>query len=334
MQHRQFKGSHCMRLIRGLTNLKHLSRQEESLLARGCVATIGNFDGVHLGHQAIIEQVKDKARELGLPAVVMVFEPQPREFFQGKDAPPRLTGFRQKFHRLMEAGVDVVLCLRFDAQFRSYSAMGFIDDILINGLNVKHLVVGDDFRFGCDRAGDFKLLQAVGAQAGFTVESTRTVSWGGKRVSSTRLRNALVDNRLDEAEALLGRPYSIKGRVVYGRQLGREIGAPTANIRLKRLAPLQGVYVVTVTLPGGQQCDGVANIGLRPTVDGKQPSLEVHLFGFAGTLYGQRITVTFRHPLRDEVRFDSIDALKRQIAQDFKDARAWIQEHGSAASNC
>ena len=313
-----------MRLIRGLTNLQSLSKQPDSPLRQGCVATIGNFDGVHLGHQTIIRQVRDRAARLGVPSVVMTFEPQPQEFFQGSEAPPRLTGFRQKYALLTGAGIDMVFCVRFDERFRQYSAMGFIDDVLLQGLRVRHLVVGDDFRFGHDRSGDFELLEKVGREAGFEVEKTETVTVEGERVSSTRIRNALGCNQLDLAMALLGRPYAIEGRVVYGRQLGREIGAPTVNIILKQMPPLRGVYVVSTEMPDGHHRDGVANIGLRPTVDGRQPSLEVHLFDFAGTLYGQRLRVTFRHPLRDEVRFDSVDALKSQIQQDMRAARAWL----------
>ncbi len=319
-----------MRLIRGLTNLKRFSRQPEAPLANGCVATIGNFDGVHLGHQTIIDQVREKAIELGVPSVVMVFEPQPREFFQGADAPPRLMSFRQKFEALLRSGIDIVLCLRFNEKFRSYSGMGFIEDVLIDGLGVHHLVVGDDFRFGCDRAGDFALLKSVGDKRGFTVENTRTVEVAGDRVSSTRIRQVLGENRLEDAEDLLGHSYRVRGRVVYGQQLGRQIGAPTANVLLPRMPALRGVYVVFVTLPGGRVLDGVANIGLRPTVDGKRPSLEVHLLDFTGTLYGQRIDVVFRHFLRDEVKFDSVDDLKHQIARDFDDARAWIALNGSS----
>lgn len=321
-----------MRLIRGLTNLKHFAQQADGPLANGCVATIGNFDGVHLGHQTIIDQVHETALELGVPSVVIVFEPQPREFFQGREAPPRLMGFRQKFESLLASGIDIVLCLRFNERFRSYSGMGFIEDVLIDGLGVHHLVVGDDFRFGCDRAGDFALLREVGEQRGFTVENTRTVTVNGDRVSSTRIRGVLAENRIEEAEALLGHPYRIRGRVVYGRQLGRQIGAPTANLLLPHRPALKGVYVVSATLEDGRMLDGVANIGLRPTVDGKQPSLEVHLFDFAGTLYGQRLDVVFRHFLRDEVKFDSVDDLKQQIARDFDDARAWIANHGSSAT--
>lgn len=321
-----------MRLIRGLTNLKLLSRRADSPLAQGCVATIGNFDGVHLGHKTIIDQVRSKARELGVPSLVMVFEPQPREFFQGDEAPPRLMGFRQKFEALLAEGIDIVLCLRFNQTFRSYSAMGFIEDVLIEGLGVRHLVVGDDFRFGCDRAGDFELLKKVGQEAGFTVENTHTVTLNGERVSSTSVRDQLTVNGLERAEALLGHPYRIRGRVVYGRQLGRQIGAPTANILLHRLPALRGVYVVSATLDDGSVYDGVANIGVRPTVDGKRPSLEVHLFDFAGTLYGQHLEVVFRHGLRDEEKFDSVEALKDQIARDMDNARAWIRAHGSARS--
>jgi len=313
-----------MRLIRGLTNLKRLSVQADSPLADGCVATIGNFDGVHLGHKTIIDQVKQKAVELGVPSVVMIFEPQPREFFQGKEAPPRLMPFRQKFEALLTEGIDMVLSIRFDDTFRSYSAMGFVEEVLIDGLAVRHLVVGDDFRFGCDRAGDFRLLEQVGQEHDFTVENTRTVTVDGERVSSTRVRNALNVNGLEEAERLLGHPYRIHGRVVYGRQLGRQIGAPTANILLNRMPALRGVYVVRARLESGAWLDGIANIGLRPTVDGKRPSLEVHLFDYAGTLYGQHLEVVFRHGLRDEVKFDSVDELRQQIARDFEHARAWL----------
>jgi len=218
----------------------------------------------------------------------------------------------------------MVLCIRFDETFRSYSGMGFIEDVLISGLGVRHLVVGDDFRFGCDRAGDFKLLQGVGQERGFTVENTRTVTVDGERVSSTRVRNALNVNGLKEAERLLGHPYRIHGRIVYGRQLGRQLNAPTANILLNQMPALRGVYVVRARLETGEWCDGVANIGLRPTVDGKRPSLEVHLFDFAGTLYGQHLEVVFRHGLRDEVKFDSVDELRQQIARDFDNARAWL----------
>ncbi|MBZ0334524.1 bifunctional riboflavin kinase/FAD synthetase [Marinobacter sp. AL4B] len=322
-----------MRLIRGLTNLKRLSASADSPLAGGCVATIGNFDGVHLGHKTIIEQVRQKAVELGVPSVVMFFEPQPREFFQGSEAPPRLMPFRQKYEALLAEGIDIVLCIGFDDTFRSFSAMDFIENVLIHGLAVRHLVVGDDFRFGCDRAGDFRLLEQVGQEHDFTVENTRTVTVDGERVSSTRVRKVLNVNGLEEAERLLGHPYRIHGRVVYGRQLGRQLGAPTANILLNRMPALRGVYVVRARLETGEWQDGIANIGLRPTVDGKRPALEVHLFDFAGTLYGQHLNVVFRHGLRDEVKFDSVDELRQQIARDFGHARAWLADNSAQPFN-
>jgi len=317
-----------MALIRGLTNLKRLASRADSPLADGCVMTVGNFDGVHRGHQTILGQVRSSARRLGVPSVVMVFEPQPREFFQGADAPSRLMGFRQKYEALIAEGVDYVLCIRFDERFRQYSAMGFIEDVLIDGLSVRHIVVGDDFRFGNDRSGDFKLLVKVGEERDFTVENTQTVTVEGERVSSTRIRNCLSQGLLGEAETLLGRPYAIAGRVVYGRQLGRQLDCPTANIRLTGVPPMRGVCVVTVD---GESVEpeqpGVANIGYRPTVDGRMPALEVHLLDFSQSLYGERLTVTFRHYLRNETNFDSLEKLQKQIQVDIEQARDWFRHH-------
>jgi len=317
-----------MRLIRGLHNLHASASRDDALFEKGCVATIGNFDGIHRGHRIIIDQVREKAHALGVPAVVMIFEPQPREYFQGWDAPPRVMRFREKVEMLGRLGVDVVVCLQFNRRLRELSAMDFIQQVIERGLHARHLVVGDDFRFGCDRAGDFTLLQQVGHQEGFGVEHTRTVVRGGRRVSSTWVRDALAADDLAQAAELLGRPYGIAGRVVHGRKLGRQIGAATANILLgPQKPPLNGVYVVQVRLGDGARYEGVANIGLRPTVDGKRPSLEVHLFDFAGTLYGRRIEVLFLHPLRDEERFPDIETLQRQIAVDIEQARTWLREH-------
>lgn len=317
-----------MRLIRGLHNLNALARRDEGPLASGCVATVGNFDGVHRGHQVIIEQVRERAHALAVPSAVVIFEPQPLEFFQGWDAPARLTRFREKVEALRSLGVDVVVCLQFNRRLRELSAMDFIQQVIEGGLKARHLVVGDDFRFGCDRAGDFALLQRVGQEDGFGVEHTRTVTGEGRRVSSTWLREALAGNDLRQAARLLGRPYSIHGRVVHGRRLGRQIGAPTANILLgHQQTPLRGVYVVQARLPDGEVRGGVANIGLRPTVDGKRPSLEVHLFEYAGDLYGKRMETIFLHPLRDEERFPDIESLKQQIALDMQQARNWLQQH-------
>ncbi|MAL99485.1 bifunctional riboflavin kinase/FAD synthetase [Hydrocarboniclastica marina] len=329
-----------MRLIRGLHNLQSCTQAEGHPFPQGCVATIGNFDGVHRGHQAIIEQVRQKALALGVPSVAMVFEPQPQEFFAGADAPPRLMRFREKLTALWQYGIDTVVCLQFTPRLRKLSAKEFVERVLIDGLQVRHLVVGDDFRFGCDRGGDFLLLQQQGAAAGFSVENTETVLIAGERISSTRVRKALAENRLADAEELLGRPYAIEGRVLHGRELGRKLDARTANIGLGHKNPaLRGVYVVQVGRAGdgeggGESCSfGAANIGYRPTVDGVDPLLEVHLLDFEAELYGERLRATFLHQLRDEVRFDGVEALKKQIHQDFADARAWLASHPPRPTN-
>lgn len=329
-----------MRLIRGLHNLQRFSEAVGHPFPKGCVATVGNFDGVHLGHKAIIEQVRQKALELGVPSVVMVFEPQPREYFAGREAPPRLMRFREKLEALGQLGVDTVVCLQFNRRLRKLSGMEYIEQVLIEGLQVHHLVVGDDFRFGCDRSGDFHLLKRVGEARGYSVENTETVLVNGERVSSSRIRQALQENRLLDAAQLLGRPYGIEGRVTHGQALGRTIGAPTANIGLaNKKPPLRGVYVVEARRADGQPLAGqisragAANIGLRPTVNGTYPLLEVHLFDFDGDLYGARLQVTFLHPLRDEVRFDSIEILKAQIQQDFVEARAWLATNPAQPTN-
>ncbi len=304
-----------MELVRGLHNLRPRHR--------GCVATIGNFDGVHAGHQAILNRLRAHSARLGLPGCVVIFEPQPREYFAPKAAPPRLTRLRDKIHLLEEQGVDRVLCLAFNRRLRELSAEEFVQQVLIDGLGVKHLEVGDDFRFGCDRSGDFAFLQDSGARHGFTVEAANTVAESGERISSTRLREVLAEGDFALAEKLLGRPFSITGRVLHGQKLGRQLGAPTANVQLKRLhAPLQGVYLVSVELDG-HTYKGAANIGTRPTVEGDgQAHLEVHLLDYDGDLYGRRLTVVFHEKLRDEKRFESLDDLKLAIQADFAAARA------------
>ncbi|MGB0732612.1 MAG: bifunctional riboflavin kinase/FAD synthetase [Pontibacterium sp.] len=305
-----------MELIRGLHNLRDRHQ--------GCVATIGTFDGVHTGHHAVLAQVKEKALALGLPSVVITFEPQPKEFFAQDKAPPRLTRFNEKMRLLMAADVDRVLCLTFNKRLRNMSADQFVKTILVDGLGIKHFVVGDDFRFGCDRRGDYTMLQGAGAQYGFSVVNTVTRVLNGQRVSSTRTRALLQANQLDEAAALLGRPYSVTSCVVHGQKLGRQLGVPTANLRIGRYpCPLVGVYAVDVTMPDGSYEPGVCNVGVRPTVNGLVPSLEVHLLAVAGSpnLYGQKLTVTFSKFLRAEQRFDGLDALKEQIFKDIEQAR-------------
>ncbi|RTR01462.1 bifunctional riboflavin kinase/FAD synthetase [Halomonas nitroreducens] len=308
-----------MQVIRGLHNL----RDEH----RGCVATIGNFDGVHRGHQAILDQLRERARRLSLPVTVVVFEPQPREFFAGDQAPPRLTRLRDKVELLAELGADRVLCLPFNDALRGLTAREFIDLVLVRGLGVRHLVVGDDFRFGCDRRGDFPLLEAVGAEQGFGVEHTRTFLLDDERVSSSRVRTLLASGNFAQAARMLGRPYRLGGRVVRDRQLGRTIGVPTANLPqpIRSLA-LQGVYAVTAELPDGHHAEGVANIGWRPTVGSHRPVLEVHLFDFDGDLYGQRLSVLPCAKLRGEVKFESLDELKAQIRTDQARARRFFAD--------
>jgi len=304
-----------MELVRGLHNLRPRHR--------GCVATIGNFDGVHAGHQAILKRMRAHSARLGLPGCVVIFEPQPREYFAPNAAPPRLTRLREKLALLEQQGVDRVLCLAFNRRLRELSAEQFVQQVLIDGMGVKHLEVGDDFRFGCDRSGDFNFLVASGSRHGFSVEAATTVAEDGERVSSTRLREVLGEGDFPLAERLLGRPFSITGRVLHGQKLGRQLGAPTANVQLKRLrAPIRGVFLVTAEVRG-KTYPGVANIGSRPTVEGDgRPHLEVHLLDFAGDLYGERMTVMFHEKLRDEERFDSLDALKTAIQADFTAARA------------
>ncbi|MCC5880394.1 MAG: bifunctional riboflavin kinase/FAD synthetase [Idiomarina sp.] len=304
-----------MELIRGLHTLapKH----------RHCVLTIGNFDGVHLGHQAVLQRVRARAAELQLPAAVMTFEPQPLEFFRPEIAPARLTTWREKLPLLQAEGIDRMLCVPFNAKFAGQQPDDFVKNILVGKLGVKLLVVGDDFRFGKDRAGDFELLQRAGERYNFAVVDTQSYRQESRRVSSTLIREALDQGHFGEAQEMLGRPYTLTGKVSHGAKKGRTIGFPTANIPLKRLrSPLQGVYVVQVEV-AGKRYNGVANIGRRPTVDGQGMQLEAHLFNFAGDLYGQQMQVTPLHKIRDEVKFESLEALKQQIHTDVMHAQAY-----------
>lgn len=307
---------YLMELIRGLHNLRDKHR--------GCVATIGNFDGVHLGHCQVLKQVKQKALELALPAVVITFEPQPREFFAGSNAPPRLTRFSEKYRLLQSQGIDRHLCLTFNERLRAMTAEQFVDELLLRGLAVEHFVVGDDFRFGCDRSGDYNMLRAAGEKHGFTVVNTQTYQMQGDRISSSRVRTLLENNDLDAAEQLLGRVYTVTGRVLHGQKLGRQLGVPTANIRMHRFpCPLRGVYAVEVCGELGR-IQGVCNVGVRPTVCGQQPVLEVHLFDFDKEIYGQLLTVEFKQFIRAEQKFDGLDELKKQIFADIEKAKAYF----------
>ncbi len=305
-----------MHLIRGLHNLP----------APGTVATIGNFDGVHLGHRYVIHRLAEVGERLGLPVTVVLFEPQPQEYFAGGAAPARLTRLREKVARLAELPVDRVLVLRFDRRLARMPAAEFIDRVLVRGLGVRHLVVGDDFRFGRGREGDFELLRRAGEAHGFEVVSTPSFTIEGVRVSSTRVREALERGEMEAAAEFLGRPHSMCGRVVAGRQRGRDLGFPTANINpFRRKSPVSGVFAVTVTGVAERPWPGVANVGIRPTVEGGRVWLEVHLFDFHGDLYGRQLEVFFRHKLREERRFPSVEALRAQIQQDAAQARQWLE---------
>lgn len=311
-------------LLRGLHNL----RPEH----RGNVVTIGAFDGVHLGHQAILQQVVAQAKTLNLPSLAMVFEPQPHEFFSGEKAPARLMRLGEKVEALFAAGIERVFCLPFNRLLSQLSAEDFIQRILVDGLGTRYLVVGDDFRFGCQRKGDFALLETSAKQQGFELTDTATYIVNAERVSSTRIRQVLEAGDFSDVPALLGKPYTIRGRVVYGRQLGRQLGAPTANVHLHRYrSPLSGVFVVETTLANGEVLPGVANVGVRPTVnDGTEstlkPILEVHLFDRNDDLYGQKIIVEFKQKIREEKRFDSVDILREQIQQDIQQARTYLSK--------
>jgi riboflavin kinase/FMN adenylyltransferase len=310
-----------MELIRGLHNMRPRHR--------GCVVTIGAFDGVHLGHQAVIRHLLEKSAELELPSTIIVFEPLPREYFSPIKAPARIMSFREKFFALRDLGVDRLLRVRFNERLRGMSAQQFVDDIFVAGLGVRYVVLGDDFRFGNDREGDLEFIRQQGPRYGYQARPTPTLSMDGERVSSTRIREALEQANFAEAARLLGRPYSISGKVVYGRQLGQTLGTPTANLELRRLrAPLNGVYAVQVSGAGLEGALGVANIGVRPTVDDSiKANLEVHLLDREIGLYGQHIEVTFQHKLREEKKFGSVDELRENIARDIENTRAWFDRH-------
>ena len=307
-----------MQLIRGLHNLESCRAN----FADGCVLTIGNFDGIHLGHQTILQQVHDYALEEKLPSVVMVFEPLPNEFFAPEKAPVRLMNLREKLRAFQKTEIDYVLVCHFDHHFAQLTAEAFVQLILQDGLNVKHLVVGDDFRFGKQRQGDFAFLQQCGQEHGFTVTDMNTFVVDGERVSSTRVRQALAKHDLAEAQALLGEPFYFHGRVIHGKKLGRQIGFRTLNLNPKRLQmPLEGVYTVMVSGIAETPWPGVANIGLRPTVDGVRPSIEVHLFNWDKEVYGAHVGIQIKDFIRSEMKFENLDQLVAQIRQDVEKAK-------------
>lgn len=309
-----------MRLIRGLHNLQ--------TPLTGCVATIGNFDGLHLGHQHVIKQLQSVAEIKNLPSVVIVFEPQPVEYFAPDQAPRRLSRLRDKIIRLRAIGVDIMVCLKFNRQLAELSAEQFVRQILVDKLHIRHLVIGDDFRFGKDRAGDFNYLRESGKSFGFEVENTHTLVMDGERVSSTRIRHCIQQNNLICARQLLDRPYSLCGKIAHGKKLGRELGFPTINIRMgDQPIVVNGIFAVLVKGLDNRVLRGVASIGTRPTVNGSGTLLEVYILDFNEQVYGHCVDVEILHKIRDEQKFDSLEELTAQIQQDIIDAKSYFEDN-------
>ena len=291
--------------------------------------TIGNFDGLHLGHQAMLARLQDVARARGLPSCVLSFEPHPREFFTPEQAPARLSSLREKAECLQRMGIDRLHVFRFDRAFSALSAEAFIEQVLGTTLQTRYVLVGDDFRYGARRTGDFALLKQAGQSLGFDAEFLPTVEVAGERASSTAVRQALAAGELEHAERLLGRPYSISGRVMHGDKLGRDIGFPTANIQLKHnRPPLLGIFAVEVYGLNGEPLPGAASLGKRPTVKNPDavPVLEVHLFDFNTEIYGRRVRVDFLHKLRDEEKYPDLDSLVAQIRRDVDNAKQFLKQ--------
>ena len=302
-----------MRIYRGLP-----ARADEPI-----ALTIGNFDGVHRGHQAMLSRLCEAAEDLRLPPAVLTFDPHPREFFARDAAPPRLNTLRQKLDVFRAFGIASTIVARFDARLASLTPVEFIDDVLVKKLNVRWVLVGDDFRFGKGRAGDLAVLRAHART--FSVEGMRTIAVSGERASSTAIREALAAGDLTRAEALLGRPYSLSGRVAHGDKLGRNLGFPTANIALRQRPALSGIFAVRVYGLGNGAHSGVASLGVRPTIkENAKPLLEVFVFDFDETIYGRRVTVEFLHKLRDEEKYDDLATLTQQIRADVAQAREFF----------
>ncbi len=308
-----------MKLFRGFI---HSFEQIRYKSDRPAVVTIGNFDGVHRGHQAILEQLTLEAKKRNALATVVTFEPHPEEFFLKDKAPARLSRFAVKWQLLHSFGVEQVCILRFSRQLSQMSAADFVDKILVEKLATKHLIIGDDFRFGHNRQGDYNFLQTAGKNAGFTVTPTPTVCDKGSRISSTLVREALRAGNMELAEKLLGHPYQLVGRVLHGDKRGRTIGFPTANLSFRgKISALSGVFALTGITAEGKKLAGVGNIGTRPTVNGSVKQLEAHWFDFEGDLYGQRLSVNIVKKIREEKRFNGLETLKQQIASDSEQAR-------------
>ncbi len=297
-------------------------------VAQPAAITIGNFDGVHLGHQALLNELRAAARQRDLQTAAVIFEPHPREFFTPQQAPARLTSLREKLELFDSLGVDRVHVCRFDAHFAQMNATSFIH-ALHERLSARFVLIGDDFRFGSGRAGDFALMEKIGLQYGFAVQAVHSVLHNGVRISSTAVRTTLADGNMRMAQSYLGRPYSISGRVEHGDGLGKRIGFPTANIQLKHnRPPLSGIFVVQAHAEGMGVLQGVASLGVRPTVhQGGKPVLEVHLFEFAQQIYHRHMRLDFLHKLRDEEKYPDVATLTRQIGLDVQNAKQWFERH-------
>ena len=302
-----------MKLVRNIDS--------DALPKNGCVLTIGNFDAVHIGHQQILARLRHHADRLSLPLVVMTFDPHPEEYFRREVNVPRLTNCSSRFFALQQCSADVMLCLRFDKKLAETSAEEFIVEFLVNRLHIKHIIVGDDFRFGKQRKGDFALLKKLSTLFGYGVEDTNTIISAGDRVSSSRIKHLLGEGDLQSANQLLGRSYNMVGRVIHGQKLGRQWGFPTINLAVKNTPALNGIFAVKVSGLGQDKLKGVASLGNRPNVDGTTTLLEVFLFDFDQSVYGLRVCVEFIEKIRDEQKFETIDLLKQQIHADAQSAR-------------
>ena len=303
-------------------------------LARGplpCALTIGNFDGVHRGHQAMLTRLKAAALERGLPAAVMTFEPHPREVFTPELAPARLTSLREKIELFKQQGIERLVLVRFSKRFAQLSPQTFIQQVLLTGIKARWILIGDDFKFGAKRAGDLALLREAGTQFGFEVESLSSVRIDNERVSSTAVRAALAQGNMQQATRFLGRPYSISGRVVHGDKLGHELGYPTANVQMKHnKPPLAGIFAVELAGLDGSRLPGVASLGVRPTVKTNgAATLEVHVFDFHERIYGAHVRVDFLHKLRDEEKFPDLPSLIAPIARDVVEAKEYFNHRGT-----
>ena len=308
-----------MKLIRGLYNLTRP--------LPASAVTIGNFDGVHRGHQLVISQLKQVAASASLPTVVIIFEPQPIEYFAPGKAPKRLSRFREKIAYLKAQQIDYLLCLHFDQKLAAQSAENFVQKILVDSLNTRHLVIGDDFHFGKNRQGNFQFLKDNSDRFGFMVDETKTLMIDGERVSSTRIRESINRGNFEKATELLGRPYSLSGRVAHGQKLGRELGYPTINIKMgDKTLIVKGIFAVNVKGIDNRVLQGVASIGTRPTVNGVDTILEVYILGFDQDVYGYSVEVEFLHKIRDEEKFDSLEELTSWIGRDTEKAIAFFKQ--------